>query len=110
MKKIQMLEEGKEPTRRDEPDQVFEKPIFTNLLTGPSELWEGQRAHFEARVVPVGDPTMRYLWYCNGVELKMGKINCYLVIGTTPFVKNQNTHTTNSIARIFSTCTYIVHL
>uniref|UniRef100_A0A146M532 Titin n=2 Tax=Lygus hesperus TaxID=30085 RepID=A0A146M532_LYGHE len=72
MKKIQQLEEGKEPSRRDEPDQIFEKPIFTNLLTGPSELWEGQRAHFEARVVPVGDPTMRYLWYCNGVELKMG--------------------------------------
>lgn len=74
MKKIQQLEEGKEPTRRDEPDQVFDKPIFTNLLTGPSELWEGQKAHFEARVVPVGDPTMRYLWFCNGVELKMGKL------------------------------------
>lgn len=73
MRKIRQLEEGREVLRHDEPDQAFEKPIFTQLLTGPSELWEGQRAHFEARVVPVGDPTMRYQWFHNGVELKMGK-------------------------------------
>lgn len=72
MRKIQVLEGGKEPLRRDIPDQEFEKPIFTQLLTGPAELWEGQRAHFEARVVPVGDASMRYLWYVNGKELKMG--------------------------------------
>lgn len=52
---------------------MFEKPIFTQLLTGPSELWEGQHAHFEARVVPIGDPNMRLEWYVNGVQLKMGK-------------------------------------
>uniref|UniRef100_A0A1B0FY72 Ig-like domain-containing protein n=1 Tax=Phlebotomus papatasi TaxID=29031 RepID=A0A1B0FY72_PHLPP len=71
MRKIQQLEA---PTakRPDEPDRAFEKPIFTQLLTGPAELWEGQHARFEARVVPVGDPTMRFEWYVNGVELKMG--------------------------------------
>jgi len=57
----------------DSPEKVFEKPIFTHLLTGPTELWEGQHAHFEARVVPIGDPNMRLEWYVNGVELKMGK-------------------------------------
>ncbi|XP_024080936.1 titin isoform X2 [Cimex lectularius] len=72
MRKIRQLEEGKEPSRKEEPEQAFEKPIFTQVLTGPSELWEGQRAHFEARVVPVGDPTMKFQWFCNGVELKMG--------------------------------------
>lgn len=71
MRKIIQLEQPT-PRRADEPEHVFEKPIFTNLLTGPAELWEGQTAHFEARVVPVGDPTMRYEWYVNGVELKMG--------------------------------------
>jgi hypothetical protein len=72
MRLIQQLEGGKEPSRRDEPDQTYEKPIFTQLLTGPAELWEGQRAHYEARVVPVGDPTMHFQWFVNGVELKMG--------------------------------------
>ncbi|KAL1117095.1 hypothetical protein AAG570_004423, partial [Ranatra chinensis] len=71
-KQIRKLEEGREPAQRVEPEQVFEKPIFTQLLTGPSELWEGQRAHYEARVVPVGDSTMRFQWFVNGVELKMG--------------------------------------
>lgn len=58
--------------RPDQPDRDFEKPIFTQLLTGPAEVWEGQHAHFEARVVPVGDPSLRFEWYINGVELKMG--------------------------------------
>jgi hypothetical protein len=72
MRKIQQLEEGRAPARPDVPDRVFEKPIFTQLLTGPSELWEGQHAHFECRVVPVGDPTLRFEWFVNGIELKMG--------------------------------------
>lgn len=72
MRKIQQLE-SKTPSRADEPERAFDKPIFTQLLTGPSELWEGQNAHFECRVVPVGDPSMKFEWYVNGVELKMGK-------------------------------------
>lgn len=71
MRKIQQLEAPHAP-RREEADRVFEKPIFTQVLTGPSELWEGQHAHFEARVVPVGDPNLRFEWYVNGVELKLG--------------------------------------
>lgn len=73
MKKIQQLEQPQQ-RRPEEPDRDFEKPIFTQVLTGPSELWEGQHAHYEARVVPVGDPSLRFEWYINGVELKMGKI------------------------------------
>lgn len=71
MRRIQQLE-APNVQRREEPERTFEKPIFTQLLTGPAELWEGQHARFEARVVPVGDPTMRFQWYINGVELKMG--------------------------------------
>lgn len=71
MRKIQQLEQPLAP-RQEEPDRIFEKPIFTQILTGPSELWEGQHAHFEARVVPVGDPNMKFEWYVNGVELKLG--------------------------------------
>lgn len=72
MKKIQQLETPQQ-RKPDQPEREFEKPIFTQVLTGPSELWEGQHAHYEARVVPVGDPSLRFEWYINGVELKMGK-------------------------------------
>lgn len=75
MRKIKQLEEGRVPTRPDEEERIFEKPIFTQLLTGPSELMEGQLAHFECRVLPVGDPTLRFEWYVNGKELKLGKRN-----------------------------------
>nr|XP_029725955.1 titin-like isoform X8 [Aedes albopictus] len=71
MKKIIQLEQP-HAARPEEQEAGFEKPIFTQLLTGPSELWEGQHAHFEARVVPVGDASMKYEWYVNGVELKLG--------------------------------------
>lgn len=30
-------------------------------------------ARYECRVVPVGDASLRFEWYMNGVELKMGK-------------------------------------
>lgn len=48
LKKIAALEQHYTP-RPEEKDRVFEKPIFTQLLTGPAELWEGQHARFEAR-------------------------------------------------------------
>ncbi|XP_033210459.1 titin [Belonocnema kinseyi] len=70
--KIARLEADKGPSRPDEPERVFDKPIFTQLLTGPTDLWEGQVAHYECRVVPVGDASLRFEWYVNGVELKMG--------------------------------------
>lgn len=73
MRKIQALEMGQAP-RAEEADKVYEKPIFTQVLTGPSEVWEGQNAHFECRVVPVGDPNLKFEWFVNGVELKMGKL------------------------------------
>ncbi len=73
MRKIEKLEAGKVTTRVEEEDRVFEKPIFTQLLTGPSELIEGQNAHFECRVLPVGDASLKFLWYVNGKELKLGE-------------------------------------
>ncbi|KAG7174092.1 Titin-like 20 [Homarus americanus] len=72
MRKIQALEERKPAARDDAGEKVYDKPVFTTALTGPSQVMEGQTAHYECRVVPVGDSNMRYEWYCNGVELKMG--------------------------------------
>lgn len=71
LKKIHQLEMPL-ASRPDEPERAFEKPIFTQLLTGPTEIWEGSGAHFEARVVPVGDPSLRFEWFVNGKELQLG--------------------------------------
>ncbi|KAJ8687530.1 hypothetical protein QAD02_023324, partial [Eretmocerus hayati] len=70
--KIARLESDKVPLRPEEPEKIFDKPIFTQLLNGPTELWEGQIARYECRVVPVGDANLRFEWYVNGVELKIG--------------------------------------
>jgi len=34
-------------------------------------------ARYECRIVPVGDASLRFEWYMNGVELKMGKITFF---------------------------------
>ena len=73
MAKLAALEQ-RTPGAPTEAEQEFEKPVFTMPLTGPAELIEGQHAHFQARCVPVGDPSLRFEWYSNGVELKLGKI------------------------------------
>ena len=72
MKRIEQLEQTGEKAP-ESPENVFSKPIFTQLLIGPAEVLEGQSAYFEARVVPVGDPNLTYEWFKNGSELKFGK-------------------------------------
>ena len=72
MRKIQQLEQGKGFQPTNEEDLSFDKPVFTAALVGPAELPEGSNAHFECRVLPVGDASLRFEWYVNGVELKMG--------------------------------------
>ena len=44
------------------------------FLTQPADvsLVENQLAHFECRLSPVGDPTMRVEWYHNGRPLSAG--------------------------------------
>lgn len=62
------------------PERPFEKPVFTVPLFGPSEIMEGAPAHFEARVVPIGDPDLKIQWYVNGVALKLGNLKFLTVI------------------------------
>jgi len=69
--KIQQLE-AKPAGRPEEAPATFPKPIITATLTGPAEVWEGQPAHFECRVIPINDPNLTYEWYLNGVELQQG--------------------------------------
>ncbi len=72
MKKITALEMGKAKRQLTEVAQAFEKPAFIAPLSGTAELGEGQHAHMECRVVPVGDPSMKFEWYRNGEVLQTG--------------------------------------
>ncbi|GIY11090.1 titin, partial [Caerostris extrusa] len=57
--KIQEMESFKQAPSMEEPEKVFEKPVFTMPLYGPAEVVEGMPAHFECRVVPIGDPDLK---------------------------------------------------
>ncbi len=53
----------------DEP--TTQAPVFTTSMKN-CDLQEGQRAHFEARIIPVSDPTLKVEWLHNGQPLKQG--------------------------------------
>lgn len=67
LQKIQNLEDSSRYTRRvEEETQVSQAPRFLGPLKGTNKIVEGQRAHFEARVEPQSDLTMKIEWYHNG--------------------------------------------
>lgn len=47
-----------------------ERPHFVTQMDSISDLNEGQSAHFECRLEPVGDPNLRIEWYHNGKPLQ----------------------------------------
>lgn len=49
-----------------------EKPRFTVKLNGPTNLVEGQSAHYECRIEPYPDATMKVEWFHNGKPLSTG--------------------------------------
>lgn len=54
------------PKAPEEPEP--EHPKFTHPLRD-IDIVEGTRAHFEAKVIPIGDPTMTIEWFHNGKPL-----------------------------------------
>ena len=47
-----------------------ERPHFVSQMDSISGLNEGQSAHFECRLEPIGDPTLKIEWYHNGQPLQ----------------------------------------
>lgn len=63
LEKIRQLEAGPAP-RAEVPEAVTrQRPVFTQPLQNIDGLAEGQNAHFECRLIPVGDPTLKVEWY-----------------------------------------------
>jgi len=60
------------------PEDMFQKerprpPKFKTPMKPLTRLMENDPAHFECRLVPVGDPDMVVEWYKDGVLLKHGQ-------------------------------------
>ena len=60
------------------PEDMFNRdrpcpPKFKSPIRPLLNLAENQSAHFECRLVPVGDPDMKVDWYKDGVMLQHGR-------------------------------------
>lgn len=72
LQQIQSLEDRSRYSRHEETEEITtQAPIFTTSLKNV-EIKEGQRAHFECRLIPVSDATMRVEWFHNNRPVKSG--------------------------------------
>ena len=59
--------------RRDvEESTRYPAPTFMTPLRDMT-IVEGEKVHFDAKVAPVGDPTMKVEWFCNGKAIAASK-------------------------------------
>lgn len=70
-----------------EEDRVYPPPQFIIPLRDAIQ-YEGGKVHFEARIEPVGDPTMCVEWFLNGKPLAASK---YILIIFVFFFKSKIT-------------------
>lgn len=60
LEKFQQLE-NKTSEARLEAVPTFQKPVFTVPLANIENIKEAQNAHFEGRLIPVGDPNLKVI-------------------------------------------------
>lgn len=66
LEKIRKLEEQTPFQRPEEPEPITkQRPVFTQPLQNIDSINESGTAHFECRLIPVGDPTLKVEWYRN---------------------------------------------
>lgn len=70
---LRHVERAKPHQPMPEQDRQYPPPQFIVPLRDAQQV-EGGRVHFEARIEPVGDPTMRVEWYINGRLLAASKL------------------------------------
>jgi titin len=49
-----------------------QRPMFTAPLQNIDPIAEGQTAHFECRLIPVNDPTLKVEWFRNEQPIETG--------------------------------------
>lgn len=87
VEKIRRLEDTSRYQRKEDVEiEVREAPRFVVPLNGPTELCEGQSAHYECRIEPYPDSSLRLEWYHNNKLLQTGELmNALLLVF---FLKN----------------------
>lgn len=59
--------------RREEEVSRYGPPSFMTPLNDLT-IMEGEKAHLDAKVGPVGDPSIKVEWYCNGQVITASKL------------------------------------
>lgn len=72
LEKIRKLEQQTPFQREEIPEQVTkQRPVFTQPLQNIDGIGEAQTAHFECKLIPVGDPNLKVEWFRNEKPLEM---------------------------------------
>ena len=71
MSQFQYLEQKTSTKMEFQEETTTQAPVFTSSPKS-IEVSEGQKAHFEARIIPVSDPTLKIDWFLNGQPIKLG--------------------------------------
>lgn len=69
---LRHVERSQRHRRHRDDEKVYPPPQFIIPLKD-AQSHEGGKVHFEGRIEPVGDPTMRVEWYINGRPLEASK-------------------------------------
>ncbi len=64
--------EMKQQRPAEEIPLTQQRPVFKTTLVDPQPVMEGQNIHLEARLEPIGDPTMKVEWFFNNAPLTIG--------------------------------------
>lgn len=72
LQKIQQLEDMSRHQRSTYVEETTtQAPVFTQAMKN-LQLVENQSAHFECRLIPVGDNKLKVEWFHNGVAIMPG--------------------------------------
>ena len=70
---LKHVERSAQQQRREvEESSRYSAPSFLTPLRDLN-IVEGEKVHFDAKVAPVGDPTMKVEWFCNGKAVAASK-------------------------------------
>jgi len=73
LQRLRTLEDTSRHQRKTTTEEIItQAPVFT-LPIKDLRVAENQAAHFEARVIPVGDPKLKVEWLRNGVPISACK-------------------------------------
>lgn len=71
------VERAKPQRRPGEEERVYPPPQFIVPLQNVQQV-EGSKVHMEARIEPVGDPTMVVEWFLNGRPMAASKLFAFM--------------------------------